>query len=498
MKRSAGILLHVSSLPSSFGIGDIGLSAYQFIDFLSQARQRYWQILPLNPIDGAYGYSPYSSPSAFAANTWLISPEELAKEGLLTENDFEHNLSFSKDQVDYEQAKALKSKLLGIAFQRFEKNKKWQGALEGFLKANQYWLDDYALFSLIKKLRNGEMWHQWPKNLRDRDAVALAELKKDHRQEYARIRWEQFIFFHQWNKLKDYCHQKDIEIIGDVPIYVNFDSADVWAHPHLFKLLFDKSPEFVAGVPPDYFSKTGQRWGNPVYNWPVHQKEHFHWWLSRFKLNFHLYDTVRIDHFRGLVQYWEIPAEEETAVKGTWQDVPTEEFIQTIVKAFPGHEIIAEDLGIITPDVTRMMEKFNLPGMKILLFAFGGDLQTHIYLPHNCPPNSVIYTGTHDNNTVKGWWCCDASAHEKQNVCRYLKKDVQENDVHWEFVQLAYNAPSHLAIIPLQDGLGLDEKARMNTPGTTKGNWLWRCQLSNFSKILSKELAELVVSSGRL
>jgi len=498
LTRGSGILLHVSSLPSIYGIGDLGPSAFAFVDFLHASGQRYWQVLPLNPTETIYGNSPYSSYSAFAANPFFISPELLLKEGWLEPGDLEEMPALPADKVDYHKVGVLKSRLMACACRRFPGKTSGQPAYEKFCRQHAFWLDDFALFFVLKEHFEGKTWNQWPENVRRRDPAALKEYRNEFREKIQQYKLEQFFFYTQWNALKAYCASKQVRLIGDIPIYVNFDSADVWTRPELFKLDDDLQPVAVAGVPPDYFSETGQRWGNPIYRWDVLKDSRYDWWVKRIKHNLTMFDYIRIDHFRGLVGYWEIPASETTAIKGKWVAGPVDDFLQTLREQLPTMAVIAEDLGIITPDVTAAMERFGLPGMKVLLFAFGGETATHPYIPENYTRNFVAYTGTHDNNTVKGWWLQDATPPEKKNLQNYLGHPVSVDDLPWEMITILSRSVADVVITPMQDVLGLGGEARMNTPATTQHNWQWRLssQISDLS--LSRKLADLARATGRI
>lgn len=497
-KRSSGVLLHVSSLPSEFGIGDFGPSAYRFVDFLKSAGQHCWQILPLNPTDAVYGSSPYSSISAFAVNTLFISPELLRQEGWLTADELKIRPDFSDSKVNYETVQEYKATLFAQAFACFFGQKKRQKEYQTFCREQAFWLDDYVLFAVLKRHFAGAIWNRWPTEFVSRNPAFLNKFSSQHQAELDQLKFLQYVAFVQWRELRRYANQHGVALVGDIPIYVNFDSADVWGSPRFFKLNDRCDPVFVAGVPPDYFSVTGQRWGNPVYDWAALKADGYAWWLRRIKHNLSLFDYIRIDHFRGLVAFWQIPAEEKTAVKGEWVAVPVDDFLSTVAKSFAHLPIVAEDLGIITPDVTAVMEKFGLPGMKILLFAFGGEMKTHPYIPENYSSHCVVYTGTHDNNTVRGWVEHDASAHEKQNLAAYLGRPVAPQDLPWALAQVAMRSKAVWAVLPMQDLLGLGAEARMNVPSTTLGNWQWRARPADFSQPLAQSLRQLTVQSDRL
>ncbi|MDZ7291622.1 MAG: 4-alpha-glucanotransferase [candidate division KSB1 bacterium] len=496
--RGSGILLHITSLPSSYGIGDLGPCAYQFADFLISARQCFWQILPLNPTCTAMGNSPYSSYSAFAGNPLLISPDFLVRDGFLRRSNIPRYAPRRDDRVDYEAVIEHKKKLLAVAYgknkRRLEKDHKFQW----FCHENSNWLEDYALFMALKEHFNEFDWSSWPKELRDREKRALGEYKKKFADRIRQEKFTQYLFFQQWFALKNYCKSKNLQFIGDLPIYVSYDSADVWANPELFKLDDQKRPIGVAGVPPDYFSETGQLWGNPVYRWDTLQATRYAWWAKRLEHNLKLFDIIRLDHFRGFVAYWEVPASEETAENGRWIKAPVEDFFSTLFRHFPSLPIIAEDLGEITPDVREIIHRFGLPGMRILMFAFGEDLATSIHAPHNYPENCVVYTGTHDNNTVKGWFTREASAEEKKKLIGYLGREVTEKTVHLELIRLVMSSVAKMVIIPMQDVLGLGRKARMNFPGTPKGNWGWRLRVGQLTPSLAQRLGEMTKIYGRI
>ncbi len=493
LNRASGILLHISSLPSSFGIGDLGPSAYRFVDLLSESKQTLWQILPLNPTDGVFHHSPYSSPSAFAGNELFISPELLAEDGFIEKRSIEASFHFPEGGVHYDLVEKYKSTLLLAAFESFQKERKWQDEFDKFCFENDDWLHDYALFQAIKIKFQNELWSYWPKDIRDRAPEAIGKIENEFALEIKRSKFFQYVFFKQWHALKDYCRSRNVKLIGDIPIYVNDDSADVWSDPQYFKLDEDKLPHVVAGVPPDYFSATGQRWGNPVYNWDELKKDGYSWWLKRLKHNFNLFDVVRIDHFRGFIEYWEIPREEKTALKGAWAKVPTDDFLGAVLKEFPSLPIIAEDLGIITDDVKASMQRYGFPGMKILLFAFDGDMKIHSYIPENYKENCVVYTGTHDNNTVRGWYENDISKDAKANLQKYLGASYKVDQLHWLLIEKAMFSKAVFAIFPLQDILGLGQEARMNTPSTVKGNWQWRVSHKELKDISLERLKELTV-----
>ncbi len=484
--RSSGILLHPTSLPGLYGIGDLGPTAYRWVDFLAEVGCGIWQVLPLGPT--GYGDSPYQCFSAFAGNPYLISPESLLEEGLLQAEDFTDLPNFPEDKVDYGGVIAWKLEMLDIAYTRFKQSafKEIRIAFEDFRVSQNYWLPDFALFMALKEAYGGGPWVEWPESLRKRDANALMVARQDHGDEIERQKFRQFLFFRQWAALHKHASDHNIHIIGDIPIFVAQDSAEVWAKPELFFLDKDGNPTVVSGVPPDYFSKTGQLWGNPLYRWEVHAKNNFDWWIKRMWAVLHLVDIVRLDHFRGFAGYWEVPAGEETAEKGLWVPGPGKIFFQAVKNALGELPIIAEDLGVITSDVVEMREHFNLPGMRVLLFAFIGD-PSDAFLPHNYVKNCVVYTGTHDNDTARGWYKRVAED-ERAFYRRYLGRSGQ--DVAWDLIRAAWSSVADFAIAPLQDFLDLDNRARMNYPGNPSGNWSWRMKNDALSKSLRKRIRD--------
>ncbi|UCF30658.1 MAG: 4-alpha-glucanotransferase [bacterium] len=471
--RASGILLHITSLPSEFGIGDLGPEAYRFVDWLRRARQTFWQVLPHNPTEAAFGYSPYSVPSSYAGNPLLISPQILLERGLLEEADLSPRPTFPRDGIDFGLVARYKGHLLQVAFQRFRR----QGGpveFETYCTDNAHWLDDYALFASLKSRYGGLSWNLWPEPVRDRDPDTLSRLAEELREEMDGIRFAQYLFADQWGRLRSHLHSRGVEIIGDLPIYVNYDSVDTWADPGIFLLDEDRNPVAVAGVPPDHYSSTGQLWGNPLYRWDVLKETGYRWWIERLEHALGHFDRLRLDHFRGLVAYWEVPFGENTAIGGRWVGAPADDFLAALERIGLLRRIIAEDLGTITPDVRRIIGRFGLPGMKVLYFAFGDADPMHPYLPHTYPRNCVVYTGTHDNSTIRGWYELFATAEEKKRLVDYLGRDVTADDVSWELIRVAMMSVADLTIFPMQDVLGLGDDAAMNRPATVKGNWLWR------------------------
>ncbi|MFB3817748.1 MAG: 4-alpha-glucanotransferase [Candidatus Methylomirabilales bacterium] len=496
--RTAGILLHLTSLPSAYGIGDLGPAAHAFVDFLAAAGQRYWQILPVNPTSPARGNSPYSSLSALAGNALLVSPEFLVRDGLLPASALEPPPRFPADRADCAGASAYKAKLFEAAYGTLAASRAERAAFEAFCRSHAGWLDDYCLFVVIKRQHAGRSWSDWPVELRDRRASALRAVAAHSGEELEREKFSQYLFARQWQALRDHCRARGVRVIGDLPIYVDFDSADVWAHPELFRLGPDRRPEVVSGVPPDYFSATGQLWGNPIYRWDRLRATGFQWWVERIQRNAELFDALRIDHFRGLVAHWEVPASEATAVHGRWVEVPTDELFAALRGRVPDFPFIAEDLGLITPDVQAARDRLGLPGMKVLLFAFMDRSACSPYLPHMYPRNCVVYTGTHDNNTARGWFERELSPEQRRYLGRYLGCEVTAEQVSWALVRLAMLSVADTAILPMQDVLGLDERARMNRPGVGDGNWEWRLSPAELTPDLAARLRELTEISGRI
>jgi 4-alpha-glucanotransferase len=496
-RRGSGILLHITSLPSPYGIGDLGPGAFEFVDFLHETHQHYWQILPLTLTSPAYGNSPYSSFSSFAGNTLLISPEKIVRDGFLDRSDLPGPPPFSRERVDYDAVRVYKKELLDRVFQTNRTSLSTHQDFARFCEENASWLDDYCLFISIRKRHNEVEWSRWPEELRDRHPEALKRESKELADDILKEKFLQYIFFSQWFALKNYCDSRDIKILGDIPIYVNYDSTDVWANPDIFKLDDQRKPECVAGVPPDYFSSTGQLWGHPVYRWDVLRERGYDWWISRVAHNLKLYDMFRLDHFRGFVAFWEVKAAETTAINGRWVEAPAEDFLSRLIDEFTNIPIIAEDLGVITDDVRRIMKKFGFPGMKVLIFAFGEDLPTNPYAPHNHEKRCVVYTGTHDNNTIRGWFRKEVSPEMKKRISRYVGREVNEKNIHQEMIRLAMMSVADIVIIPMQDMLGLDENHRMNLPASPEGNWEWRLLPEMLTPDFRERLAEMTAIYGR-
>ena len=490
-ERCAGILLHPTSLPSRGGIGDLGPEAYAFADFLSHSRVGLWQVLPLSP--PGMGNSPYSAISAFAGNPLLISLERLAERGWIDNNRVKQQPEF-RERIDFEAVLAAKMPLLREAAQNFlEARNGDRRRFEDFKREQAWWLEDFVLFDVMRQVHHGATWSSWERGLARREPSALHQFGVEHQRELEVERVLQFAFFEQWRSLRYYCHQRGIRIIGDVAIFVNYDSADVWRNPHLFHLDEKLQPTVVAGVPPDAFSETGQRWGNPLYRWEACKAQHYDWWVHRMSRTLELCDIVRLDHFRGFESYWEIPASEPTAVKGRWVQGPGDDLFRVLRQRLGDLPFIAEDLGLITPEVYALRERLGIPGMKVLQFGFG-DPGAHIYLPHKYEPNCVAYTGTHDNDTTPGWWQT-ATPYERKHAMEYF--GPAEDGMHWAFIRGLYASIANMAIVPVQDVLGLGSEARMNTPSRSDGNWGWRLSPGVLTSRVAEKLAGLAEVSDR-
>jgi 4-alpha-glucanotransferase len=492
--RSSGILLHPTSLPGRYGIGDIGDAAFRFVDFLTSARQTIWQVLPLGPT--SFGDSPYQSLSAFAGNPLLISLDKLVEEGWLTTEDLANVPPFSNERVDYGNVIAYHDQMLSLAYERFASSgtAAQKATFNVWCAANIDWLDDFAVFATLKDVNGGKAWVEWPEGQALRHSDAIARARNAHRRRIAEHSFRQWVFFTQWKALKAYANGEGIRLIGDIPIFVAHDSSDVWGNRDLFYLDETGRPTVIAGVPPDYFSATGQRWGNPLYRWDVLAEDNYSWWIRRFKALLGMVDIIRIDHFRGFEAYWEVPAEEETAVNGRWVPGPGNHFFDAVNEALGELPIIAEDLGLITPGVEALRDHYNLPGMKVLQFAFSDDCADNDYLPHNFVPNCVVYTGTHDNNTTVGWWQHETSKAMRRCIKRYVGYLTKP---HWDLIRLAMMSVAHTAIVPLQDVFGLGAEHRMNTPGVPGGNWSWRFPEAWLDHPARKRMAALAKLYGR-
>jgi 4-alpha-glucanotransferase len=487
LERSSGLLLHISSLPSYGGIGDLGPAAYAFADFLAAAKQRLWQVLPLSPT--GYGNSPYAALSAFAGNPWLISLEKLVQAGWISEDRIA-GLPGHSGNVHFEEVEQRKGPLLLEAARNFlahHDDEQW-ARFQRFREENAFWLADYARYSVLRQRFSSGYWLSWPKEYAQRDPEALLRLQQESRDDLEIEQAIQFAFDEQWKDLRSYCAARDIRFIGDVAIFVNFDSADVWTHPEIFELREDLTPIRVAGVPPDYFSATGQRWGNPIYKWDVLERRGFDWWVDRMRRTHALYDIIRLDHFRGFEAYWAIPAEDETAIHGEWVKAPGDALFTALRAQLGDLPLIAEDLGLITREVDALREHFDLPGMRVLQFGFS-DRAAHNYLPHRYETNTVVYTGTHDNDTTLGWWQHGVTESERNAVHSYL--NPAPNDVVWTLIRAASTSVADVCIIPVQDVLVLGSEARMNTPSIPENNWTWRMAPDALNSQQAHGLAQL-------
>ena len=498
-ERKAGILMHISSLPGKYAIGDFGPEAYRFADFLKRNGQGYWQLLPLNQVNERYGYSPYSPLSAFAGNVYFVSPDLLAEQNLISDLP-ENCMPSSSGKVNYKIAEQTKEEIIDTAFKRFKDNSfsSLKNDFAEFREKERYWLTDYSFFMTLKKKFNFSNWNEWPKVLRDRDEKALKQFFKENSDEIEREEFAQFIFLKQWKNLKRYCNDKCIKIFGDVPIYINYDSADVWSHPEFFKLKKNKEMKAVAGVPPDYFSESGQLWNMPVFRWDVMKNDGFTWWKNRIKKNLELFDLLRLDHFRGFSAFWEVPAGEVTAINGKWVRGPGAGLFDELKKEFPDMPFVAEDLGQIDQSVYELRDNYDLPGMKVLQFAFGSDTRTSVHIPHNHTYNCIVYTGTHDNNTTKGWFIRETDCVQRKNLKKYLGKKIHNRNCHLQLIRLAYSSVAKLVITPFQDILGLGTDARMNTPSVGNGNWVWRFTKNDLNPKTGNKLRKLVKTFGRI
>ena len=493
--RLSGVLLHVTSLPSYGGVGDFGPAAYEFVDFLAAAKQRLWQVLPLSPT--GYGSSPYSALSAFAGNPVLISLERLVEDGWIGAERIER-LPGHNGPADFRAAATRKVPLIEEAAANFldRAGDETRARFQSFCQNNVSWLPDYAMFNVLRRQFGYMSWIDWPEEYAQRRHDALTAALTEHGRELAIEQAIQFFFDEQWGALRAYCRERDVHILGDVAIFVNYDSADVWTHPELFELDEERRMIRVSGVPLDYFSATGQRWGNPLYRWGELRERGFDWWVARVRRSLVLYDVVRLDHFRGFEAYWSIAAEEETAVNGQWVKAPGHELFQRLKEVFGELPFIAEDLGLITPEVDELREHFGMPGMRILQFGFS-DRGAHLYLPHEYVPNSVAYTGTHDNNTTLGWWKEGATAEERANLQTYLQPIEHDGDVVWAMIRAAARSVANVCIFPMQDILHLGSEARMNTPAEGSGNWTWRYLRNALDPDFATKLAALMEMTDR-
>jgi 4-alpha-glucanotransferase len=498
--RASGILLHPTCLPGPFGVGDFGPTAFAFVDFLKDAGQKVWQVLPLNPT--GYGDSPFQCFSAYAGNHLLISLETLQRRGIIDAADLLGQPEFPQDFVNFGSVIQWKTGVLRKAAKRFQQNASVEDrrVFEDFCTRNASWLPDFSLFMACKQEHLGVAWNRWPEEIAQRTSAGLTAARDRLKESIFTMQYWQFEFFRQWREVQAYAHESGIRIIGDLPIYVALDSADVWANCEYFQLSADGDPLKIAGVPPDYFSATGQRWGNPIYQWDRLQQTGYRWWIERFRAALELYDAVRIDHFRGFEAYWEIPADETTAINGRWVKGPGADFFAALERALGDLPIIAENLGVITPEVESIRERFRFPGMAILQFAFGKDRQGPSFRPHNYTRELVAYTGTHDNDTTVGWWNSSGATDSirtpedvaKEHAFARAYLNIKDEAIQWVLIRGILSSVANLAIVPLQDVLGLGTEARMNLPGTSTGNWRWRFRPSALTPELAERLREMV------
>jgi len=487
--RAAGVLMHITSLPSDFGIGDLGPQAYAFADTLQRAHQTYWQLLPLNPAEAGSHYSPYSSFSSMAGNTLLISPEMLLKDGLLTEQDLDTYRLPVRDQAEFKEAARIRFDLLGTAWKNFRSGEETElhRAFYAFNRKEAYWLDEFALYVILKQHHQGEPWYRWEGRYKGRHADSLERFAGEHAEALLQVKWEQFLFNRQWDMLRRYCNDRGIRLFGDMPFYICHDSVDVWAHPGIFNLNDDDTIRGVAGVPPDFFNANGQLWGMPVFNWDVLKNQGYAWWVARLRRNRELFDLIRIDHFRAFCDYWEVPAGSETAAAGSWHNGPGADLFHAVREQLGELPFVAEDLGEITPGVHALRDELQLPGMKVLQFAYGHDAN-NANLPHFYPPDSVAYTGTHDNVTARGWL-----ESLKPDYAAKISEYFHVNGDHsaWPIIRAALATVSRLAVIPMQDLLDLPAAATLNRPGTTEGNWQWRFTAAELAALRREKTATL-------
>lgn len=488
MSRSCGVLLHVTSLPSPHGIGDLGDEAYRFADFLADAGMHVWQVLPPNPVSRAHSFSPYMSSSAFALNPLLVSLERLVRDGLLDRNDLPEAVPVG--EVDFERTTVEKNRAIDQAFQRF-RNESRSPLFEQYCRDQAGWLDDHARFTAMAS-KFGTDWPAWP--AADSERVASDEALKAM---IEREKFVQFVLERQWADLRRYCHRRGIRLMGDIPIYVDYHSADVWSHPTIFKLGSDRRPTFVSGVPPDAFSATGQLWATPVYDWNELKRQGYSWWQERFARSSELFDVARVDHFRGLVAYWQVPADRTTAEKGQWMDVPAQDFFTSLARRFGTLPVIAEDLGVITPDVREIMNEFGFAGTRVLIFGFTDDNESNPHRPYSLPRACALYTGTHDMNPIRGWLEHEATVVEKARLSRDLGHEASADTVAAEVVRLALASVADLVILPMQDILGLGSEARMNVPGTASRNWQWRLKPGSTDSDVAANLRRMLIDYGR-
>lgn len=493
--RTAGVLLHITSLPSAFGIGDLGREALKFVDFLASCGQRYWQMLPVNPSGEEQAWSPYSAVSAMAGNPLLISPEGLADAGWLTHHETRRHQLPNPGRVNYKEALRIREILFEKAFRAFLGNPKDQAPYEQFCEKEAWWLDDFATYMVLREVNDNKPWYEWPAQYKNRNPKAVGDINRFHGERVNKVKWLQYVFHRQWSALREYAQSNNVLLFGDLPFYVGYDSADVWSHPEIFSLDAQRNIKGIAGVPPDYFNENGQLWGMPVFRWDVLKRRKYSWWIDRIRRNFELFDLVRLDHFRAFAAFWEVPAGEKTAKNGKWRRGPGADIFQAIEAKLGKLDFVAEDLGDVDETVFALRDQFAFPGMKVLHFAFGENMAASDYIPHNFTQNFFVYTGTHDNNTTVGWWLKDTDQKTRANLKVYADQPgISQNNIHLVLGRLAYASVARTAILPLQDVLGLDETARMNMPASTKLNWLWRLKPSQ----LTLSARNLLLKWGRI
>ena len=495
--RNAGLLMPLFSLPSPFGIGDVGKEAKRFVEFLSLSKQTYWQLLPLNPTMEESGHSPYSSFSSMAGNVLMISPESLAEQHLLTTEQLKEHYLPALEKINYSEVCNHKMALLEAAWLNYKGRISDKSDLNSFLTKEKYWLDDFALYVVLKNHFQQEPWHEWPPEFRLRQQSVLESFSKEHEDQLLKVKWFQLQFFKQWQDLKKYCLVHGIKLFGDLPFYVSYDSVDAWAHSEFFSLDDSGKITDVAGVPPDYFNSNGQLWGMPVFNWEALKNKNYNWWIQRIRKNLELYDVLRFDHFRAFIDFWKVSINETTAINGKWEMGPGSDFFQKLKHEFPDMPFIAEDLGDVSPAVFQLRDEYNLPGMKILQYAFDEQMPESIFIPHHYNANCVVYTGTHDNNTTRGWFREEVTREDRKRIENYLGHKVNEKTVCDAMIRLAYSSVAKLAIVPMQDILNLDEHSRINIPSTLEENWNWRMKDASLGFEVMKKLSGWVTTYGR-
>lgn len=496
-KRASGVLCHITSLPSPFGIGDFGPGAYAFADFLLETKQSYWQVLPFNPTNAAHKSSPFNSKSAFAGNTLFISPELLEKDGLLEKADLQFDQPGTDESVDYPKVTRFKRQLFDKAYRAFRQRTTARGDYEYFCKENAGWLDDFAMFAALDQRYQEKPVSEWPEAIKSREHRELSKIQKEEKDRIDQEKFLQFVFYKQWFTLKAYCNDRGIQIIGDFPFFMDCDSADLWTNPSVFKVDAQLKPYAMAGSPPDNFSPEGQLFNCSVYDWEQLKKSGYRWWVRRFEHMLRMFDILRIDHFRGLIAYWEVPAGDPNAVKGKWQPAEYYDLMNTLLRHIPTLPLFAEDLGSITPDIREAMQAYEIPGIKMILFAFEKEDRSEAFLPHNHVQNCVVYTGTHDTDTCRGWFDRKDNAEDKELFFQYIGRVIKD-DVHWEYIRMAMSSVARTAIIPLQDILGLGAEARMNKPGDPEYvGWLWRFKHEQLTEPIKLKLAEMTATYGR-